>query len=205
MIEASEFFFLLFLRRIFFWSGVTLDKLSPCTEKTETLKLSLKISISEGFYILVILLDKIVLEIDLDLFNVFSVSVLWVELYLSIDLTLSVLLLLGVSTVLLDACDFSFFYCVNLLFFWNRRSDVFPYNIIFCLPFFFYHVSISYFYNRVISIDQCLFGFIQIPTCFLTFSRGLSDLFGNGSLILEDIISVLDFLQQVNYRISSIF
>ena len=40
---------------------------------------------------------------------------------------------------------------------------------------------------------------------FLTFSFGLSDFFGNRSLILEDIISLLDILQPVNSRISSIF
>ena len=45
-------------------------------KKTETVKLSSEISISEGFSILVLLLDKLVLEIDLNLFTMFSVSVL---------------------------------------------------------------------------------------------------------------------------------
>ena len=64
-----------------------------------------------GFSILVILLDTLVLEKDLDLYTVFtmfSVSVLWVDLDLSNDLTLLDLLLMYVSTVLLDAFGFSF-------------------------------------------------------------------------------------------------
>ena len=98
-------------------SGVTLDKISPCPDKTETLKLSLWISISEGFSILALLLDKLVLGKDLDLYTMFSVSVIWVDLNLYIDLTLSVLLLLGVSTVLLDACNLSILLTVSILFF----------------------------------------------------------------------------------------
>ena len=54
MIEVSGFLFLLFLRGIQRVSGVTPDKIYPCTYKSETLKLSLGISISEAFYILVL-------------------------------------------------------------------------------------------------------------------------------------------------------
>ena len=75
----SEVLFLLFLRGMCCWSGVTLDKLSLCPEKIEELKLSSQISISEVFPILVLLLDEPVLEIDLDLvtlFDVFPVSFL---------------------------------------------------------------------------------------------------------------------------------
>ena len=43
------------------------------------------------------------------------------------------------------------------------------------------------------------------PLFFLTFSPGLSYLLGNGSLIFEDMISVLDLTQPVNSRISSSF
>ena len=99
----SEVFFPLLLRGIRIISGVTLDKNSPCPDKTETLKLFLWISIYQGFSIPVILLDKLVLGIDLNLLTVFSVSVLWVDLDLSNYLTFYELLLLGVSTVLLDA------------------------------------------------------------------------------------------------------
>ena len=76
MIKVSEVFFLLSLPGILCWSGVTLDKLSSCPDKTETLKLYFQISISEGFSILVLLLDKLVLGIDLDLSTVFYVSVI---------------------------------------------------------------------------------------------------------------------------------
>ena len=71
MIEESGVFFLLFLRLIRKIYGDTLDKLSLFPDKKEKLKLYLWISISEGFSILVILLDKVVLGIDLDLSNVF--------------------------------------------------------------------------------------------------------------------------------------
>ena len=76
MIEVSGSFFLLLLLVILIISGDTLYKLSPCPDKTEALKLSLWISISEGLSIPVLLLDKLVLGIDLRLSTVFSVSVL---------------------------------------------------------------------------------------------------------------------------------
>ena len=75
---------------------------------------------SEGLYILVLLLDKLVLEIDLDLFillTVFSMSVLWLDLDLSKDLPCSDLFLLDISTVLLGACDFSVLLTVSIFFF----------------------------------------------------------------------------------------
>ena len=84
----SEVFFLLFLQGIQRVFGVSLEKLSPCPDKTETLKLYFKISISKSFYILVLLLDKLGLGIYLDWSTVFSVSVLWVDFDLSIYLTL---------------------------------------------------------------------------------------------------------------------
>ena len=79
----------------------------------------MKISIYDGLSIMVLLLDKLVLEIDLDFFTVltlFFVSVILVDLYLSNDLILSDLLLLGASTVLLDACDFSVLLTLSILF-----------------------------------------------------------------------------------------
>ena len=115
MIKLSEVLFILFLQGISYWSGFTTNIFSPCPEKTERLELSLQISIYVGFYILLILLYKLVLGIYLDLFNVFNefyVSVIWVDPDLSNDLKLSYLLLLDVSTVLLDASDFSFFLTV---------------------------------------------------------------------------------------------
>ena len=49
MIKVSGVSFILFFKGIQRVSGVTIDKLFPCTDKTETLKLSLWISIYEGF------------------------------------------------------------------------------------------------------------------------------------------------------------
>ena len=69
----SGVFFLLFLWGIRRLSSVALAKLSHCPDKIETLKLSLWISIYEGFSILVLLLDKLVLGIDPDLSPVFYV------------------------------------------------------------------------------------------------------------------------------------
>ena len=61
------------IRRI---SGVIPAKLSPCTEKSERYLLSLKISISVGFYIILLLTDELVFGIDLDLSIVLTVSVI---------------------------------------------------------------------------------------------------------------------------------
>ena len=122
----SGVFFLLFLRGIQRISGVTLDEIYPCPGKTETLKLSLWISISKGFSILVLLLDKIFLITDLDLSTVLSVSVLWVDLDLSITLTFSVSLLLGVSTVLLDACDLSVLLTVSIFLLMKKEEWFIP-------------------------------------------------------------------------------
>ena len=57
MIKVSGVLFILFLRGIQRLSGVIFDRLSPCPEKPETLKMSLWICISEGFSILVLLLE----------------------------------------------------------------------------------------------------------------------------------------------------
>ena len=62
-------------------------------------------------------LDKLVIVIDLGLFTMFSVSVILVDLDLYIDLTLSFLLILGVSTVLFDACDLSVLLTASILCF----------------------------------------------------------------------------------------
>ena len=59
-------------------------KSSPCPEKLEISLLSLTIYISVGFSILIILLDKLVPGIDLDLSTVLTVSVLGVDLDLYI-------------------------------------------------------------------------------------------------------------------------
>ena len=43
------------------------------------------------------------------------------------------------------------------------------------------------------------------PLVFITVILGLSYLFGNGSLIFEEMISVLDILYPVKYKIKVIF
>ena len=100
---------LLFLRGIQRISGVIPAKSSPGKDKPERSLLSLTIYIYVSF--------KLFPEIDLDLSTVLTASVLRVDLDLYIDLTLSVLLLLGVSTVLFDGCDFSVFFTVSIFFF----------------------------------------------------------------------------------------
>ena len=65
--EVYEVLFLLFLQGTLKLSGFTLAKSSPCPDKPETLKFSLSIFISEGFSILVLLLDKLFFGDDLDL------------------------------------------------------------------------------------------------------------------------------------------
>ena len=97
-IKVSEVFFILFFIGIRCWYSVKLDKtlsisrhsrntqrkfksfcyvwkLHPFPDIAERLKFSLCISISEGFSILVLLLDKLIPEIDLD-FLIFSLCFL---------------------------------------------------------------------------------------------------------------------------------
>ena len=128
--------------------------------------MSLTIYIAVGFYILVLILDKLFLGIDLDLSTVFYVSVLLADLDLSIDLTLSVLLLLVVSTVILNAFDFSVLLTLSIFFFYEIGEVMASFTILGFVSPFFNRVSITFFDNRVSSSDQCLFGIIQIPTCF---------------------------------------
>ena len=45
----------------------------------------------------------------------------------------------------------------------------------------------------------------KYPLVFLTFILGLSDLFGNGSLIFEDMLSVLDLFYLIKYIIKVSF
>ena len=77
MTEMSGVFFLLFLQVIRCLFGVTLARLSPCLDKSETYLLSFSIFIYEGFSMWKLLLDKLFLGVDLDLYIVLSVSVLF--------------------------------------------------------------------------------------------------------------------------------
>ena len=164
VIKVFVVFFLLLLQVIRCWSGVTVDKFYPCPDKTEIPKSSLLISISEGFSVLVLFSDKLGIEIDSHLFTlltVFSASVIWVDLDLSNYVSLSYFLMMGVSTFLLDACNFSVLLTVSIFLF--AMAGVIA---SFATLGSFSHVSIPLFDNRAGSSNQCLFGFIQIPTCF---------------------------------------
>ena len=76
-------------------------------------------------------------------------------------------------------------------------------TIFYLFTFFVKYVSIPFFDNRVSSSDQCLSGIIQIPSFFITFSLGVSYSLGNGEMVLGDMISVINLLNPVNYRISA--
>ena len=135
----------------------------------------------------------------------FSVSVILVDLDLSIDLTLSVLFLLGVSTVLLDACGFSVMLTVS--FFFPEIGGVMDsFTTLGFFSFFFvYHVSMPFLKTVSVVITNAFLVSSKSPLFFLTFSLGLSDYLGNGSMILDYMISLIDILHPVNSRISSIF
>ena len=45
----------------------------------------------------------------------------------------------------------------------------------------------------------------KYPPVFITFSLGSSDYLGNGNMVLDETISVIDILHTVNSRISSSF
>ena len=90
--------------------------------------------------------------------------------------------------------------CVNLLFFWNRRSYSFPYHIKFCFPFLSTISVVPSLTTVSVEVDNSFLVSYKSPLDFLTFSRGLSD-----SSVNDDIISVLDILHPVNSIISSSF
>ena len=155
-----------------------------------------------GFSILVLILDKLVPGIDLHLSTLLTVSVHLPYLDLSIDLPLSVLLLLDVSNVLFDACDFSVFLLCQF-FFWNRRSDGFPHHITFCFPFFSTVPVVPYLTTMSIVVTNVFLISPKYPLAFLTLSLGLSYFLGNGSMVLDEMISVPDILHNVNSITSS--
>ena len=76
MTKLSGVFFIPFSQGILCLCGVTIAKLYPCLEKSETSLLSPWIFISEGRYIWVLLLDKLVTGIDPDLSALSTVSFL---------------------------------------------------------------------------------------------------------------------------------
>ena len=107
---------------------------------------------------MVLLLDKFVLGIDLDLSNEFSVLVLWVDLDLYNDLTVSVILILGASNVLLDACDFSVLLNVSIFFF-AEIEVLMDYFTTFCFDLYFLSTMSLFPYLITVSVlvtNACL-------------------------------------------------
>ena len=93
-------------------------------------------------------------------------SVPWLDLDLSIDIKCLVLLILGVSTILLDASDLSVLLTISIFFFAGIGGVMDYFTTLGSVLLFFNHVSISLFENCVSSSDQWLFGIIKISTCF---------------------------------------
>ena len=142
----------------------------------ERLELSFLISISDGFSIFVLFLDKLADEIDLDLFTIFtvsSVSVLWVNLYLSHYLTLSYLFLMYLSICFLGACDFYVLLTVSI--------------------FFFEMVGVMDSFTTLWFVPMSVFPSLEILLVVVT------------NAFLEDMISVIDLLCPVYYKIKVIF
>ena len=107
--------------------------------------------------------------------------------------------MLDLSTVLLDACDFSVFLLCKYSFL-NGRSDGFIHHI----RFFFVSVFPS-LTTVLVVVTNALSVSSKSPLVFLTVILLLSDFSGNGSLIFEYMISVLDILYPVNYIIKVSF
>ena len=97
-----------------------------------------------------------------------------------------------------------FLYCVNLIFY-NRRSDNFLHHIRFCFNFLSTMSVLPSLTTMSVVVTNEFLVSSKSPLILLNFSLGLSDFLGNGSLILDDMISVLDIMYPVNYRISSRF
>ena len=119
---------------------------------------------------------------------------------------MSVLLLLGVSTVILDDCDFSLLLTVSIFFFSEIRG-VMAYLTTIGYVFFFLSTMSVFPSLTTVSVVKTNAFLVssKSPLVFLTFSLGLSDSLGNGPMILDDTISVIDLLHPVNSIISSRF
>ena len=154
-------------------------------------------------FILVHLLDKLVLELDPYLFTlltVFSVSVLWVDFDLSNDLPYSDLIIMDVSTFLLDTSDLSILLTVSILFFAMVRVMASFTTLGFIpMPLFPTLTTVLVVVTNNFYISS------KPPLVFLALILGLSDFFYKGPLIFEDIISLLDLIYLVNSKIKISF
>ena len=124
--KLSEVLFLLSLRLVICFSGDLVVTFALGLDIIEILVLSFLTSIYFGFYIFVLLSDKLAGEIDPDLFiyfTVYSVSALLDALGISNDLDLSNdislfdSLLMDLYFLLLDACVLSVLFMMSILFF----------------------------------------------------------------------------------------
>ena len=115
---------------------------------------------------------------------------------------MSVLLLLGVYTVLLDACDFYVLLTVLILFF-SEIGGVMDSSTTFCFDFP-YLSTMSVFpslKNVSVVVTNAYLVSSKHPLVFLTLSLGVSDSLGNGQMVFGDMIPVLDILHPYNSRI----
>ena len=117
---------------------------------------------------------------------------------------MSVLLVLGVSTVLLDACDFYVLLTVSIFFF-SEIGGVMDSSTTFCfdfpslinMPLLSSLKTVSVVVTNVSLVSS------KYPLVFPTFTLGVSDYLGNGQMVLGDIISVLDLLHTVESILSA--
>ena len=161
---------------------------------------------SEGFCNVVLLLDTFVLGIDLYLYTVFSVSVLWVDFDLSNYLTLLFLLLLGVFTVLLDAYDLSVLLTLSIFLFDKIEGVMASSKILGFVLLFLSTISVFPYLKTVAVVlnNACLVSF-KSPLVFQNFSLGVSYSLGDEPMLLYDMVLMIDMSHPVNSRISSRF
>ena len=116
---------------------------------------------------------------------------------------MSVLLLLGVFTVLLDACDFSVLLTVSILSF-AEIGGVMASSSTFCsdLPYLSTLSRLPSLTTVSVVVTNAFLVSSKSPLVFITLSLGVSYYLGNGEMVLDDMISVLDLIHPVNSRIS---
>ena len=102
---------------------------------------------------------------------------------------MSFLLLLGISTILLDAFDLSVFLTVPILFF-SEIGGVMAYSTTFCFDLHYLSTMSVFPSSKTVSVvvtNACLVS-SKSPIVFLNFSLGVSDYSGNGKMVLFDMI-----------------
>ena len=119
---------------------------------------------------------------------------------------MSVLLLLGISTVLLDACDFSVLLTASIFCFSEIRGVMASFTTLGFVLIFLSTVSVfPYLTTMSVVVTNEFLVSSKPPLVFINFSLELSDSLGNGTMELDDTSSVIDLLHPINPRTSSIF